>query len=299
VRRVAAIPAARAALERVHHPAYLDRLESLREAHHQFDLDTRAAPGSIDAAWLAAGAALQAVEAVVDGSANNAFALVRPPGHHAEPDRAMGFCFINNVAAAAARGLELGCRRVLIVDWDVHHGNGTQRIFEARSDVLAFSVHQWPMYPGTGAARQVGVGAGRGFTVNLPLPAGQRDGDYVRAMQDVLVPIAEAYAPDLVLIAAGFDAHRADPLGGMLLTEAGFASILAIVRGVADRHAGGRLALCLEGGYDLAALAASTCACIAGLSPSAPRVPLVEPAPRSPELARAVEAQRAWWPSLG
>ena len=193
----------------------------------------------------------------MSGRARNAFAVVRPPGHHAEPDQAMGFCLLNNAAIAAEAARRAGAARVLIVDWDVHHGNGTQDIFAARDDVLYMSVHQYPFYPGTGAAREVGGGAGRGATVNCPLPGGQGDADYGVVFHDLFLPAARAFRPDLVIVSAGFDAHARDPLAGMRVSERGFAAMASVLAELADEACGGRLALMLEGGYDLAALTAS------------------------------------------
>src|SRR5262249_8522735 len=202
------------------------------------------------------------VEAVGSGRAESAFALVRPPGHHAEADRAMGFCLLNNAAIAAEAARRLGAARVLVLDWDVHHGNGTQHIFEARDDVMYMSSHQWPYYPGTGASREVGTGAGRGFTVNCPLPAGQGDADYGVAFHDLFLPAARACAPDVVLVSAGFDPHERDPLADMRVTERGFAAMATAMAELAQEACGGKLVLLLEGGYDLAALAHSTRACL-------------------------------------
>jgi acetoin utilization deacetylase AcuC-like enzyme len=256
-------PATREQVVRVHDPAYVDAVEALRGQYAVLDGDTFTSPRTVEAAWLAAGAAIDAVEAVVRGKARRAFALVRPPGHHAERDHAMGFCFLNNVAVAAAHAREtLGCERVLIVDWDVHHGNGTQHTFEERRDVLVFNTHQFPLYPGTGGAPETGRGEGDGFTVNVPLPRGSGDPEYAAVYDDLLEPIAEAYRPDLVLVSAGFDPHRDDPLSDMAVTTEGFAHLCGMVRGIADAHAGGRLVLLLEGGYDLAALSNSVLGCV-------------------------------------
>ncbi len=213
-------PATREQVARVHDPMYVDAVDALRGQYAVLDGDTFTSPRTVEAAWLAAGAAIEAVEAVVRGEARRAFALVRPPGHHAERDHAMGFCFFNNIAIAAAHAREsLGCERVLIVDWDVHHGNGTQHTFEERRDVLVFNTHQFPLYPGTGGAPETGRGEGDGFTVNVPLPRGSGDADYAAVYEQLLIPIAEAYRPDLVLVSAGFDAHRDDPLSDMAVTE--------------------------------------------------------------------------------
>lgn len=258
---------------RVHSPEYVALVDRVRGLRVHLDPDVVTSAGTTDASYLAAGAAIEAVSAVVAGAARNAFALVRPPGHHAEAARAMGFCVLANAAIAAehARAV-LGCRRVLIVDWDVHHGNGTQHIFEARDDVLVFGTHQWPYYPGTGALSEVGRGAGEGYTVNVPLPTGMGDGDYAAIFDELLVPVAESFAPDLVVVSAGFDAHCEDPLGGMRVTEEGFAALCGVVRSVAERHAGGKLALVLEGGYDLEGLARSVHGCVQVLAGSTPPV---------------------------
>jgi acetoin utilization deacetylase AcuC-like enzyme len=246
-----------AEIEAVHEPGYRARLASLAGEYASLDPDTGVSPGSWDAAALAAGAAVGAVEAVTTGRAQNAFALVRPPGHHARPGEAMGFCLLNNVAIAAEAALRRGARRVLIVDWDVHHGNGTQEIFAARDDVMYMSVHQFPFYPGTGAAHEVGVGAGVGATVNCPLPGGQTDADYGAVFHDLFLPMGRAFAPDLILVSAGYDAHAHDPLGEMRVTERGFAAMASALKELAATSCGGRIALLLEGGYDLGALAAS------------------------------------------
>jgi acetoin utilization deacetylase AcuC-like enzyme len=203
---------------------------------------------------------------VMGGDADNAFALVRPPGHHARPDRAMGFCLLNSAAIAAEAARRAGAERVLILDWDVHHGNGTQEIFEARQDVLYMSVHQYPFYPGTGAAAEVGVGAGRGATVNCALPGGQADADYGVVFHDLFLPVGRAFAPDLIIVSAGFDAHARDPLAEMRVTERGFAAMGSALRELAADSCGGKLVLLLEGGYDLGALASSVHASLEALT---------------------------------
>lgn len=249
-------------LARVHGREYVRALLELRGHRARLDADTATSAGSVEAALLAAGAASEAVRRVLDGSANGAFALVRPPGHHAERTRAMGFCLFNNVAVAAAEAHAAGLSRVLCVDWDVHHGNGTQHAFYDRSDLLFMSTHQWPLYPGTGRESETGAGPGEGFTVNLPLPGGCGDAEYAAAFEEVLLPIADHYRPELVLVSAGFDAHRDDPLAGMRVTEDGFAALCGAVKAVADRHCPGKLVLTLEGGYDLRALARSVRNCV-------------------------------------
>ncbi len=255
-------PAERMQVELVHAAEYVDRIEGLRGRSGQFDPDTIVSPGSVEAAYMAAGAAIDAVEAVHENPGVNAFALVRPPGHHAERGKAMGFCLFNNIAIAAAHAAQsLGMKRILIVDWDVHHGNGTHYSFYDRQDILVFNTHRYPFYPGTGEARETGRGNGAGYTVNVPLPAGMGDGDYQFAFDTVLEPIAHSYEPDLVLVSAGFDAHEFDPLGGMEVTAEGFGALCTQVQRIADDYAGGRLALILEGGYDLDGLSESVLRC--------------------------------------
>ena len=246
------------AIARVHSERHVAVLESLRGARGLIDADTQVSRGSIPAAYRAAGAAVEASRAVVDGRADRAFALVRPPGHHATPSRAMGFCLFNNVAIAAVDAVARSPgNKVLVVDWDVHHGNGTQDALWKRNDILYFSTHQAPCYPGTGAAREVGGPGAEGRTVNVPMPAGCGDGDYQLVFEEILVPVAREFQPDLILVSAGFDAHRADPLAGMNMSSEGFAHLCATVDALAEELCHGRLALVLEGGYDLKALAES------------------------------------------
>ena len=243
-------------LNRVHTRSFLEDVYALRGQNAWLDVDTTAvSPGSVEAAEVAAGTAIAAVDAVMAGEAGSAFALVRPPGHHAEPVRARGFCLFNNAAVATAHAqAALGCRRVLIVDWDAHHGNGTQDIFWADPDVLFFDTHRAaPFYPGSGYLEEVGAGLGEGTTVNVPLPGGAGDLAMVRAFRDILVPAAEWFRPELVVVSAGFDAHRLDMCLNMSFE--GFGALAGIVQGIADQHCDGRLVLVLEGGYHTAALA--------------------------------------------
>jgi acetoin utilization deacetylase AcuC-like enzyme len=255
-------PATDAEIEAVHRPAYHQRLRSLAGITAQLDPDTAMSPDSYGAAVLAAGAAVGAVEAVCSGRVDNAFALVRPPGHHAESTRAMGFCLFNNAAIAAEAARRLGAARVMILDWDVHHGNGTQHLFEQRPDVLYLSSHQFPFYPGTGAADEVGIADGAGFTVNCPLLPGQGDADYGAVFEDLFLPAGDAFRPDIVIVSAGFDAHARDPLAEMCVTERGFAAMCSALKDLARRHCAGKLVLLLEGGYHLTALAQSVRACL-------------------------------------
>ena len=272
-------------LLRVHTPAHVEGLLALAGQARILDPDTSVSPGSVHAARLAAGCLLDAVAAIGAGEGPRAMCLVRPPGHHAEPDRAMGFCLFDNVAIAAEAARAAGiAERVLIVDWDVHHGNGTQAAFYERPDVLTFDVHQHPLYPGSGTAGERGAGAGLDRCLNLPVPAGLGDADYLALFDRFLIPAAERFEPDLVLVSAGFDAHVDDPLGGMAITTAGFAALCARVRALADRHAGGRLILALEGGYDLAALRASVAACLGVLAGGEAPTITAGPSPRLPKL---------------
>ena len=228
--------------------------------------DTRVSARSLEIARLAAGGVLAAVDAVCAGRVRNAFAVVRPPGHHATPTQGMGFCLFNNVAIAARHAqAKHGLRRVLIADWDVHHGNGTQDIFYEDGSVLFFDTHQHPLYPGTGRAEETGKGAGAGRTINCPFPAGAGRAEIVAAFREKLVPAADAFRPDLVLVSAGFDSRVDDPLGGFRLTDEDFAELTGIVKEIAGRHCAGRLVSTLEGGYALDGLASAAAAHVRAL----------------------------------
>ncbi len=258
--RIVPRPADDAELLRVHAPEHLRRLRSAAgQAPVQLDADTYLCPRSVAVAELAAGGLVDLCRAVVRGEAATGLAAVRPPGHHAEAARAMGFCLYNNVAIAArALQAELGVGRVLILDWDVHHGNGTQHSFEDDPSVLYFSTHQFPYYPGTGDFGEIGVGRGTGTTVNVPMPAGCGDVEYVGVMQRVLLPTARWFRPDVLLVSCGFDAHRDDPLAAMEVTGEGFHAMAALARAAADELCGGRLVFALEGGYAASGLAEGT-----------------------------------------
>jgi len=244
-------------LARVHDREYISLISETSGRATALDADTFTSPESYDVALLAAGAAIEGVEYVLGGSGRRALAMVRPPGHHAERNRAMGFCLFNSIAVAAAHARARGLERVAIVDYDVHHGNGTQWSFYDDPSVLFISSHQYPYYPGTGAATETGTGAGAGFTVNLPMDAGATDGDYELAYSTIAFPVLRQFRPELILISAGFDALADDPLGGMRLTAEAFARLTAAIRAVADECCAGRVVAVTEGGYDLGGFAGS------------------------------------------
>jgi len=260
-------PATDAEIGRIHAPEYISLIKETAGRAVALDPDTFTSPHTFEAARMAAGAAVSAVDHVLDaGTGARAFALVRPPGHHAERAKAMGFCFFNSIAIAAAHARAKGLSRVAVVDFDVHHGNGTQWSFYDDPAVLFVSSHQYPYYPGTGAAGDIGRGAGAGFTLNMPLSAGATDADYDIAYSRLALPVVRQFRPELVLVSAGFDAHMDDPLAGMRLTSAYFGQLMRAIADVADESSQGRLVAITEGGYDLAGLAASLRASIGALS---------------------------------
>jgi acetoin utilization deacetylase AcuC-like enzyme len=310
-RTVAPRLASRSELERVHTSAHVDIVESTEgKPHVVLDNDTVTSPGSWLAARCAAGATLSAVEAVVSGEASGAFALVRPPGHHAEAGHAMGFCLFNNVAVAAEHARnELGCERVLILDPDVHHGNGTQHAFQNRADVMYVSSHRYPFYPFTGPVTDIGNREGSGFTVNLPLSQGMGDADLLHVYQDVVTPIVAGFQPDLILVSAGFDTWHSDPVGDLGVTRAGFDALFELFSAWSDAYCPGRLVATLEGGYDpsgvvqgvRASLRALTARTSASSSGEAGADIGLDSAPCSEARITAVEARKAlapWWPKL-
>ena len=253
---------------RVHREKLVDDVRALAaRGGGMIDLDTIVSRRSYEAALLAAGGAIQATRTAWEHPGRRTFALVRPPGHHATPDTAMGFCLFNNVAIAARALLEeQGARRVAIVDFDVHHGNGTQAAFVGDPRVLFCSLHQFPLYPGSGRVEETGEGAGRGLTANLPLPPGCGDLAYRAAFGRVIEPLLRRFQPEIIIVSAGFDAHWADPLAEMRVSTSGFVEMSQVLARLADELCGGRLALCLEGGYDLNALSSSVVAVVMALA---------------------------------
>jgi acetoin utilization deacetylase AcuC-like enzyme len=274
--------ATRADVEYTHGADHVRLVESTsKHNRYALDGDTITCRDSFGVALLAVGGFLTLLDAIASKQSSNGFALVRPPGHHALRDHAMGFCLFNTMAIGAEYLKRIyGAKKILIMDWDVHHGNGTQAAFYDDPTVLFISTHQFPFYPGSGAVNETGVGAGEGFTLNIPLPAGCTDAEYLQAFQDVVVPAAEKFQPEWILVSAGFDPHRRDPLGGMNVTEAGFGAMARLLLALANRFAGGRIAFLLEGGYDLAGLRDSVAAVLAAMQTQAPppagHLPLAE-----------------------
>ncbi len=257
-----------------HSPELIERVADTAGRQHDFlDADTQTSERSFDAACLAVGSLLDGIQKIFDNEVDNAFCLVRPPGHHAERDRAMGFCLFNNVAVAAQWAIEnLGLERIFIFDWDLHHGNGTQHSFYTTDKVFYTSTHQFPYYPGTGSFAETGEGQGAGYTLNIPMPGGQGDQDYTQVCSQLLVPVARNYNPDLILVSCGFDIYGGDPLGTMRVSPSGFAQMTQIMQNLADEVCDGRLLVTLEGGYNLngmrdGALAVLTELCGEKLSP--------------------------------
>jgi len=285
-------------LTAVHPPEHVAAIEALSaRGGGAIDADTFVVPGTYEAALRAAGGAAALVDALLAEGAPTGVSALRPPGHHAERARAMGFCYFANVAVAARRATSAhGLERVMVLDWDVHHGNGTNDIFHADADVLFLSIHESPLYPGTGPESDAGSGAGEGYTVNLPVPGGSGDAAYRSLVEHVACALIAAWEPQLLLVSAGFDAHRDDPLATCLVSEAGFAAMTASLRR-ACAGVGAPMGLVLEGGYDLGALAHSMAALMPVLVAPAP--PAAEPLERHPLADRAVARLARRWPGLG
>ncbi len=293
----------------VHWERLYDEVMATRGKERTYlDSDTIASSATADVAHLAVGAVLTGIDRVMtagpvaragEGRLENAFAFPRPPGHHAKPDKAMGFCFFNNVAVGAMYALKrYQMHRILIIDFDVHHGNGTQKAFYTSPEVLYLSTHQSPHYPGTGGIQETGKDEGEGYTLNIPMPAGMGDREYLRVFRDVLVPVGREYKPELVLVSAGFDAHRADPLGGMELSSAGYGAITAEILLLAQEVCGGRAVFVLEGGYDLRALEESI-GYVLGVMSGGPREEPADPGAAAEELVNELRAVHGeYWTSL-
>ncbi|HVO92632.1 MAG TPA: histone deacetylase [Terriglobales bacterium] len=259
--------ASRAEIEFIHAPEYVRLVESTAQRNlYALDGDTITSRDSFGVSLLATGGLLRLIDGIAAGEYRNGFALVRPPGHHALRAHAMGFCLFNTIAIGAEYlKRAYGAKRVLIMDWDVHHGNGTQEAFYDDPSVMFISTHQYPYYPGSGSLTEVGAGAGEGFTLNVPLPAGCADGEYLQVFQDLIGPSVQRYRPDWILVSAGFDPHRRDPLGDMGVTEQGFSAMTRQLLALAERFSDARIAFLLEGGYDLAALRNSVAAVLAAM----------------------------------
>ncbi len=255
-------PAKKEEIESCHSNDYIELIQSTSKTNrYALDGDTITCPDSFGIGLLAVGGFLKLLDSIAAADFRNGFALVRPPGHHAMSDRAMGFCLFNTVAIGAHHlKRHYGVKRILIMDWDVHHGNGTQDAFYQDPSVLYLSTHQYPYYPGTGAIGEVGVGKGEGYTVNVPLPVGCGDEEYLRVFKEIVIPVVNKYEPEWILVSAGFDPHKRDPLGGMVVTEKGFGVMGSLLLDLAEKQAGGKIAFLLEGGYDLTALKGSVAA---------------------------------------
>jgi acetoin utilization deacetylase AcuC-like enzyme len=290
---------------RIHGETHLRRMkEAVAQAPVRLDADTYLSPASHEVALLAAGASVDLALRVARREASSGLAAVRPPGHHAESSRAMGFCLFNNVAIAArALQTEEGIDKVLILDWDVHHGNGTQHSFEDDPSILYVSTHQFPYYPGTGDAGEVGTGRGSGSNVNVPLPAGCGDAEYIGVFQRVLVPVIRRFAPQMILVSCGFDAHRDDPLASMNVTRDGFLAMTTIVRALVDELCGGRVCFILEGGYDANGLIEGTSAVLDGMLGTRhelpPNIDLEAGSSLRVVVDRVAAAQRSHFPDIG
>ena len=297
-------PATHDELAWVHSHSHIERVAATEgKAHVSLDPDTQTTPLSYQAAKLAVGGLFSLVDNIFDGSIENGFALVRPPGHHAERDRAMGFCLFNNVALGARYAMNTcGVKKILIIDWDLHHGNDTQNSFYTDPDVLYFSTHQYPYYPGTGGLREAGDGDGTGLTVNVPLSPGYGDGDFFKIFEQILSPIASTFEPELIFVSAGFDTYVGDPLGGMKVTPQGYAAMTRLIMDLAKQYASGRVAITLEGGYHLTGLRESVKAVLKELVGDSVLTPsnleALEKGTAPPIVDDVIQVQEPYWPTL-
>jgi acetoin utilization deacetylase AcuC-like enzyme len=295
-------PATHEELAWIHSDAHIARVaQTDGQFHTALDPDTHTTPLSYEAAKLAVGGLFALVDKIFDGTVKNGFALVRPPGHHAERNRAMGFCLFNNVALGARYAMKHHhIKKILIADWDLHHGNATQNSFYEDPAVLYFSAHQYPHYPGSGGITEAGAGKGIGFTVNVPLRPGHGDGEYYQILKRILFPVAAAFEPELILVSAGFDTCAGDPLGGMNVTPKGYAAMTRLLMDMAEEHASGRLALTLEGGYHALGLREGVKAVLRELSEKSilttGDLEALEGAPAPPIINEVIQIQKRYWP---
>jgi acetoin utilization deacetylase AcuC-like enzyme len=295
-------PATEEELMLIHTPYHVNLVKSTAGKDHvQLDPDTSTSAKSWEVACLAAGGVLNAVDSIMDGKIQNGFALVRPPGHHAEASRAMGFCLFNNIAIGAAHLIKKHeLERILIVDWDLHHGNGTQNSFYNSNEVLYFSTHQFPHYPGTGHWNEVGEGEGEGFTINVPLTSGKTDVDYLSIYKKILRPVTAEYKPDFILVSAGFDIYEGDPLGGMLITKQGFAALSAELVDLAAVFSQDRILFILEGGYNLQGLQDGVEQVLfqLGGEASKPAIAPIQSPTMDRDLENVIQTHKKFWPSI-
>jgi acetoin utilization deacetylase AcuC-like enzyme len=289
----------------VHDKSYIEQVAHTAGKRVRLDPDTGTSPLSYQAALLAAGGMFTAIDALFDGAIGNVFAAIRPPGHHAERNRAMGFCLFNNVALAAEYAIRRrNAKRVLIYDWDLHHGNGTQHSFDRTHRVLYVSTHQYPYYPGSGNFNEVGHGEGEGYTVNVPLSGGYGSGDYLAIVRRIIQPIALDYDPDLVIVSAGYDAYENDPLGAMKVTPEGYGALTHEMLAIARECAGGKLLVALEGGYHIRGLTDSVEKTLTVMKNGVAPAEWLHPAPLREDalqavLGKVVDTHRRYWPALG
>lgn len=284
----------------IHSKPYIEKVKNTNGTAGHFDADTYYSADSYKIALIAAGSVLNAVDAIVNKEVRNAFAFIRSPGHHAERDRAMGFCIFNNVAISARYAQKRhGIERVLIVDWDLHHGNGTQWAFYSDPSVLYFSTHQYPYYPGTGAINECGSGNGEGFNINVPLPAGMGNAEYNEIFKRILIPLCDEFTPQFIIVSAGFDAHRDDPLGGMVLTEKGYGVLTGLLKIIAEKYADNILLFVLEGGYHLEALKNSVKKVLEVLQGKKPESISEKPSLEAIEIIeRVIKFNKRYWKNL-
>lgn len=288
----------------IHNKSYYSLIESTKGRSEYLDPDTSTSPKSFEAAATAVGGCLNALDMIFSGEINNAFALIRPPGHHAEANRSKGFCLFNNVAIAAEYARrKYGCKKVMIVDWDLHHGNGTQNSFYESNKVFYVSTHQYPYFPGSGDFSEFGWHDGEGFTLNIPMSVGYGDGDFMRLFDEIIVPAGMEYAPDLLIVSVGMDTYFADPLGGMKVTPKGYAAMTGAMMKLAEKCCEGRMLMALEGGYNLEGLTTSVKECLKTMQLEPENRPTETFEPEQPErllslIHKVVEIHSRYWTCL-